>query len=120
MRSFCGRSRSCALGLSLFVVASFPVAASAAPTEAPKLVKAPVITGPLNEGSTISVSNGSWTGHPRTWTYAWKHCGADGELCIAIAGATAKTYELTATDVGKRLRAAVTATNAIGSTTEQT
>src|SRR5690606_38669471 len=61
-------------------------------------------------GQTLSVDNGTWTGSPTSYAYAWK---ADG---VAIDGATAATYELTDEEIGAVITCTVTATNAGGST----
>lgn len=71
---------------------------------------APAITGTAQEGSTLTVSNGTWTGVP-TPTYSRQWFG-DGS---PIAGATATTLALTAEHVGMVITARVTAANARGS-----
>jgi hypothetical protein len=51
-----------------------------------------------------------------TFAYQWLRCTTNGiNNCTTISGATAKTYLATSADVGFRLRARVTATNAAGS-----
>jgi hypothetical protein len=50
-----------------------------------------------------------------TFTYEWYRCGFAGSPCVAIETATAATYSLTADDVGRTLRATVTATDTNGS-----
>jgi hypothetical protein len=87
---------------------------------APRIVHgyAPWITGDTSTvGATLTVSDGTWAGSPTSFTYEWQRCDADGNVCAPIAGATARTYVLVEADVGHRLAAAVTATNAVGSTT---
>lgn len=71
----------------------------------------PAISGILTEGQALTVSNGTWDNTPTTYARQWY---ADG---VAIGGATASTYLLTASEVGKAMTAQVTATNADGSTT---
>ena len=61
--------------------------------------------------------HGSWTNSPTSFAYQWMRCDAAGANCAAIAGATAQTYTLTATDVGATLVVRETATNAGGSGT---
>ena len=65
----------------------------------------------------LTVGNGGWTGAtPMTMTYQWLRCTTlDIASCAPIAGATAKSYVPGPGDVGLRLRAHVTATNALGS-----
>jgi hypothetical protein len=52
-----------------------------------------------------------------TYTYAWQRCGAGGDSCAPIAGATAASYVLTAADVGSTMRVSLTASNSAGSAT---
>ena len=83
---------------------------------APLNTATPTLTGAAQEGQTLSTSNGSWSGSPTSYTYAWSRCDAGGGSCSAIAGASAATYEAASTDVGNTLRVTVTATNADGAT----
>jgi hypothetical protein len=76
----------------------------------------PSVTGSLQVGSTLTVGTGTWTGStPMTYSFAWQRC--DGSACQFIAQATHQTYVATVTDIGKRLRAQVTARNAVGTGT---
>jgi LysM repeat protein len=75
----------------------------------------PTLSGAAQEGQTLTVSNGSWSGSPTSYAYAWSKCDANGGSCSAIPGATASTYKAATTDVGQTLRVTVTATNAGGS-----
>ena len=77
----------------------------------------PTLAGASRQGDTLVADPGTWTGEGIEFTYAWERCGADGAGCVRIDGATGKAYELTAADVGHRLRVVVTATNAEGTTT---
>ena len=88
------------------------------------VVGAPVNTSiPIASGSTfvdgiLTVQPGSWTGRqPIDFSYAWQRCNAAGGECGAIAGANGRSYRLTSSDVGHKIRCSVTARNAIGSTT---
>jgi hypothetical protein len=92
---------------------------SAAPTQvvtAPANTALPQVTGTAQAGMTLSTSNGTWSGSPTSYAYQWKRCDSAGANCASITGATAKTYVETSTDVGKTLRAQVTAANTGGST----
>ncbi len=83
---------------------------------APVNTALPAISGTAQDGQTLSATNGTWTGTPViTYVYQWRRCDAAGATCADIAGATASSYALTPTDVGKTLRVVVTATNAGGS-----
>ncbi len=76
----------------------------------------PSISGPTRVGRTLRTSNGSWAGStPFSFTYQWWRCDTSGAACLAIDGATAKRYVLTSADEGHTLRATVTATNSVGS-----
>lgn len=87
----------------------------AAPQNAPRNTARPGISGSEQEGSTLTVGNGTWTGtQPITFSYQWHRCDANAGACVVIAGATGKTYTLMQADVGRRMRATVTATNSLG------
>jgi len=64
---------------------------------------APRITGTAKTGAKVTAEPGSWSATPTSYTYQWK---ADG---TAISGATAKTYTVAASVVGKKLTVTVTA-----------
>jgi hypothetical protein len=75
----------------------------------------PTITGTAAVGQTVTATRGTWTGKPTSFHYAWSRCDADG-ACLTIAGATGKSYTVTASDVGHTLRVTVFAKNAAGQT----
>ncbi|MCW2801064.1 MAG: hypothetical protein JWQ70_2536 [Aeromicrobium sp.] len=68
-----------------------------------KNTAAPVVTGTPKVGSKLTASTGSWSPSPDSYTYSWL---LDGD---AISGATSKTYKPTASQVGHKISAAVTA-----------
>jgi len=73
---------------------------------APTNTALPAITGTPKVGSTITVSNGTWTGFPApTFTYQWRNSGSN------ISGATSASYTLVAGDDGDAIDCVVTATN---------
>jgi len=81
----------------------------------PVLASPPAISGTPQEGQTLTVSRGSWTGgQPQTYTYQWRRCDGNGGNCSDISGATSSTYRVQAADIGHTLRARVTARNSIG------
>jgi hypothetical protein len=83
---------------------------------APANTSLPAISGAAQEGSVLTVSNGSWNGtQPISYTYAWQRCDAQGGNCTTISGAGSSKYTLASADVGHTIRAQVTATNARGS-----
>jgi len=76
----------------------------------PVNVVAPVVSGGVLIGQTLTTTDGTWTGTtPITYTYQWQRNGSP------ISGATLQTYLLVYADVGTDVRCVVTATNAIGS-----
>jgi hypothetical protein len=104
-----------AAALAVIAAGVLAVAAAAAP---PSNTSPPTISGTEREGSTLTASNGAWTGSPTSFTYQWQRCTNDGVACGDISGATEKTYALTAADVSHALRVVVTAVNADGKTAE--
>lgn len=63
----------------------------------------PVISGKAKVGSILSVRPGEWDPVPQQLTYQWMRGG------VAIAGAIARTYKVTAADAGYALKVRVTA-----------
>ncbi|HZD87041.1 MAG TPA: hypothetical protein VE088_03440 [Gaiellaceae bacterium] len=82
---------------------------------APVSTATPTLSGAAQEGQTLAASNGSWSGSPTSYAYAWSRCDAGGGSCSVIGGAAAATYTAATADVGHTLRVTVTATNAGGS-----
>jgi len=78
---------------------------------APINTVAPVVSGGVLIGQTLTTTNGTWTANPSsiTYTYQWQRNGSP------ILGATSSTYLLVYADVGTNVLCVVTATNAIGS-----
>ena len=76
----------------------------------PVNVTLPVITGPALVGQVLTVSMGAWMGSPTGYSVQW------WRGVVAILGATAASYSLSAADVGSTISASVTAANADGST----
>ena len=96
-------------------VASNPTAIVVGP---PVNTSIPLVTGSALVDGVATVQPGTWTGRqPISFSYAWLRCNNAGGECAAIAGATGRSYRLTSGDVGHRMRANVTARNAIGSVT---
>lgn len=81
-----------------------------APPPVPTIVLPPVINGVGKVGERITVSQGTWTNTPTSFTYRW---AVGGNI---VEGATENGYTPVEADVGEPLAAEVTAINAYGST----
>lgn len=82
---------------------------------APANTALPVISGTPSVGSTITTSNGSWTGFPSpAFTYQWQLGG------VNIGGATTSSYTVQASDDDGLITCEVTATNTEGSAMAET
>lgn len=68
-----------------------------------KNTAAPKVTGTAKAGAKVTAAPGSWSATSTSYTYQWK---ADGK---AISGATAASYTIPASVVGKKLTVTVTA-----------
>jgi hypothetical protein len=73
---------------------------------APVATTAATISGTPKVGQTLSITDPVWDTDGVTNAYAWVRNG------VAIPGASAKTYELTAQDAGKQVSAKVSGTKA--------
>jgi hypothetical protein len=75
---------------------------------------APVLSGVVQTGQTLSTTNGTWTGSPApAFTYEWFRDG------VEILGAIDPTYVLGFADVGHNIRVSVIGTNGAGSVAAQ-
>jgi hypothetical protein len=82
---------------------------------APTNSVAPVVSGTTRNGSTLTTTNGSWSGSPTSYAYQWKRASTSGGSYSNIPSlATSNTYELTDADVGKYIKVSVIATNNVG------
>ena len=70
---------------------------------------APVISGSLTVGSTLSCTQGTWTNSPTSYAYQWLQNG------VNISGATSASYVVVTGDAGTSIRCTVTASNATAS-----
>jgi hypothetical protein len=86
--------------------ASAASTATAKVTAAPPVnIVKPAVTGTVQRASTLTATQGSWSGNGNTYAYQWQRGVVD------IPGATDATYTLTAADVGAAIRVLVVATN---------
>ena len=94
-----------------------PLVGAQARAEAPpKHRAAPKITGSLEDGRLLSVGEGCWKSVAKpTFSYQWEVCERAHGPCSLISGAEGSTYRAITGDIGKRLRAIVTATTPGGS-----
>jgi polysaccharide biosynthesis protein PslG len=105
-----------AVGTSTATSAATSLVAPAAIVTPPSNSAPPQVTGLAQTGQTLTTSTGSWSGAPTVFAYGWSRCDAAGASCATLVGATGQTYAAVAADVGKTLRASVSATNAGGTT----
>jgi len=90
--------------------------ASSASAAAPANTTPPNVSGTAKVGSTLTVSNGTWSNSPTNFTYQWQRCSSTTS-CTDIANALGQSYVVRNADGGFRIRADVTATNADGQAT---
>jgi hypothetical protein len=74
----------------------------------------PAISGQARQGSSLVEVAGTWSNNPTAVSYQWESCDSAGANCVAIPGATAKSYQVGAGDVGHTLRVVEVATNSVG------
>jgi hypothetical protein len=76
----------------------------------------PTIGGVAQKGQALTADPGTWSGtQPLSFAYQWQRCDAIGVNCVAISGATARSYTLTISDIGSAIRVNVTGSNSAGS-----
>uniref|UniRef100_UPI000AA61847 DUF4347 domain-containing protein n=1 Tax=Azohydromonas lata TaxID=45677 RepID=UPI000AA61847 len=91
----------------------------AAVNDAPVNAAVPVVTGTHRVGQQLTAGSGTWSdadGDSLSYSYQWyRSSDAAGSGEVAIAGATALNYALTASDAHKFVRVVVTAKDSHGS-----
>jgi hypothetical protein len=81
---------------------------------APVKKTVPKISGTLEDGQLLTVSNATWKGTPPlSFTYQGQVC-TSATSCSIISGATASSYRPITSQIGRSLRAVVTASNTVG------
>ncbi len=108
------------LGFTVYASDSTGTAAASASlvgpiaTTRPLLVSTlqPVIDGVPAVGRSLSVTTGTWSPLPSSFSYTWERCDSNGRACAPIARASARFYRVTHADVGHALISLVRATNA--------
>ena len=104
------------MGVAALGAAALVAGSGAAAATPPTNTARPTISGSAVEGQTLTASPGSWNGsQPISFAYRWQRCDRDGNRCSTINGAGGDSYRLTADDVSRTIRVAVTATNEAGS-----
>jgi glucose/arabinose dehydrogenase len=87
----------------------------------PRSTQAPTLSGRAAEGRVLTAHTGGWSGStPISFTFQWLRCNRHANACVVLEGATGRTLRLGGAEVGGRVEARVTATNAAGSATAQT
>jgi hypothetical protein len=74
----------------------------------------PEVTGIPQVGEVLTTDTGTWS-TTASFTYQWQRCDETPDNCMAIPGATSRTYTIDPTEVNFLLRVEVTATNRFGS-----
>lgn len=83
----------------------------------PASTSPPEIGGTAQVRSLLTASRGAWRRSPTSFAFQWRRCNGSGSSCSAVAGETSRVYRLRARDEGRRMRVAVTASNADGKKT---
>lgn len=107
--------------LFTLVVLSFLLTGTASAAGSYSNTTKPTISGNTIVGQTLQSSPGTWTPTPGSYKYNWLRCSSNAlSSCVSITGGPINqytltaSYTLTATDVGKYMRAVVLATGIIG------
>jgi hypothetical protein len=83
----------------------------------PVSIDPPRALGSAQAGVTLTADHGTWSGSPDAFAYQWQRTPLGGGAPVDVAGATGLTYALGSSDVGRRIRLVVVASNASGDST---
>jgi hypothetical protein len=117
------RIKVTATNMSGTAVAYSAISASHPVASRPAISTAPVLTGGITQGTTLTVTKGTWSGTPvPVLTVQWYRCTealgtaatAVPSDCAAIEGQTALTYTSREADLGSGIRVVISATNGSG------
>ncbi len=90
-------------------------------TGPPVSTKDPSVTGVAAVDTTLTASEGTWSGEqPITFTFRWLRCDAGGNNCIELTGATDDQYTVRSGDLDRTLRVRVSAQNSEGTRSKLT
>src|SRR5436305_1337368 len=115
LRAYVNASNSAGTGTALSAATGVVTATSS--SAPPSNSSLPTVSGTAQQGLTLTTTNGTWSGSPTSYTYAWTRCDTAGGNCAVISGSNAASYTLTSADVNNTLRAYVNASNAAGTGT---
>ncbi len=90
-------------------------ATATVPSAPPVSTGAPSIAGTARRSSTLTASQGTWSGIGNAYAYQWQRDPGSG--FANVTGATSATYTLGVADEGANIRVLVTATNLDGTAT---
>jgi len=74
----------------------------------------PGVTGTTAAGGSVNVDTGKWTPAPKSFSYQWIRCNANGRACAPIAGDTTASHTIVPRDAKHALVAIVQAKTASG------
>jgi hypothetical protein len=83
-------------------------------SNAPSYTSAPAISGDPIRGQSLHAAPAGWLNDPSDITLQWLRCDSGGESCVAITGATNRSYTLADPDAGSTIRLQEIASNAYG------
>ena len=85
-----------------------------APPAPPSDTTPPTVTGTVEQGQTLTATEGTWTNAANRRTWQWLRCDSNAQNCNPITGAERISYTLTPEDVGHTLEISETAYNDVG------